>query len=196
MKLIACYSVYNEAKYLEESLKSIKGKVDYIVVVDGAYKNFPHIKPYSTDDTIKIARRYADQVILNPMKPNSIAELSWENQIQKRNKYLIGDPGDVYLAIDGHEIWYGELSPPFGNCRIKTIKGNYNLDTFRMYVHEDGIEYRNKHYEVWVGEKLLNDEYTLYTKGYFVHKEDAHDEERLKAKKQYILMDKIYKIDH
>ena len=96
MKLIACFNIYNEAAVLEEALQAVKGKVDKIIVVDGAYEKFPHQIPYSTDGSIEIAVRYADELI-SPRK-------AWKSEIEKRNAYLIGKPGDVYLTLDGHEI--------------------------------------------------------------------------------------------
>ena len=113
-RLIAVYQIWNESQYLEESLKSIRDKVDLIVIVDGAFKKFRHKVPWSTDGTIEIAKRYVD-ILIETKKP-------WKNEVTKRNQYLIGKPGDFYLVMGGHEMWSGNLTPPFATCSLKSIQ--------------------------------------------------------------------------
>jgi len=179
MNIIAVYSVYNEGQYLEESILSIKDKVDTIVVVDGAYKKFPH-KPknfQSTDRTLEIANKYSD--ILITFKE------AWPSEIYKRNKYLLGKPGDVYLHLDGHEIWEGELIPPFGNYRIKMKMSDGWHEFFRMFEHKPGIEYRKRHYELWVGDKCLKQEFPIYPHGHLIHKDPDYSAETIRARKRF-----------
>lgn len=173
--IIACYNVYNEAKYLEESLKAIKKKVDYIIVVDGAYKKFPHAYPFSTDGSLKISKKYANKVISK--------RIAWNSEIEKRNQYLIGKPGDTYLVIDGHEIWEGELKLPFKNYRIKIQMKDGPHEFFRMFIHQNGIHYKENHYDLWVGNKLLYTEET-YPFGQLRHKDECSPE-REEAKEKY-----------
>ncbi len=177
MKLIACFNVYNEAEYFEEALLSIKGKVDKIVVVDGAYKKFPHEFPYSTDRTIEIALKYADQFIGSGNKP-------WKSEIVKRNQYLIGKPGDLYLIIDGHEIWTGDFIPPFGNYRIKMRMADGWHETFRMFEHKPGICYKEFHYSIWIDGKPIGQDFPVYPHGHLTHL-NTKDKIRLEAKKKY-----------
>jgi len=176
MKKIACYNVYNEAEFLEESLKSIRNKVDLIVAVDGAYKKFPHEFPFSTDGTLAIAKKYADKVIENSE--------AWESEIFKRNQYLIGKSGDIYLVIDGHEIWTGDLIPPFGNFRIKWKKSDGWHETFRMFEHKPGIHYKEFHYNICINGKSIGQDFPVYPHGYLTHL-DTKDKIRLEAKKKY-----------
>jgi len=175
--MIACYSIFNEAEFLEESILSIKDFVDKIVVVDGAYENFPHDSFWSTDGSIEIAKKYGADVV--------IPTCAWSSQIHKRNQYLkFGQPGDVMITIDGHEIWTGVLEPQNENCRIEMYIKDSLQEFFRMFVWEPGIEYRNYHYDLWVGSRRLNDTYSKYTKGVFIHK-DVSDKQRLKDKETY-----------
>ena len=171
-----CFSVYNESQYLEEALRSVKGK-GKIIVVDGAYKKFPHRNPFSTDGTLRIADKYADIIITFPK--------AWPSEIYKRNKYLMGKPGDFYLQMDGHEIWKGELKKPFGNYRIETQMNDGRHEFFRMFEHQPGIEYRKRHYELYVGDKCLGQEFPVYPHGYLIHKDPDYSEERKKARKRF-----------
>lgn len=177
MRLIAVYNTFNEAQHLEESLKSIRDQVDFIVIVDGAYQKFPHEFPYSTDGTLKIARKYADKII-ETTKP-------WKSEIFKKNHYLIGELGDFYFHIGGHEIWFGELKPPFGNYRVKVrMKGQLH-EFFRMFEHQPGIRYERRHYELWVGDKCLGQEYLVYPHGHLIHKDLKYTKKLLRARKKY-----------
>jgi len=177
MKKIAVYSVYNEAQYLEKSLKSIRDKVDFIIVIDGAYKKFPHKYPFSTDGTLKIAYKYADKVI-------ETGE-AWKSEVIKRNQYLIGEPGDVYIQIDGHEIWSGKLIPPFGNYRIKMRMRDGWHEFFRMFIHQHTLRYYKKHYELWVKDKCLGQEFPIYPHGHLIHKDVNYSKTQKKDRKKY-----------
>ncbi len=51
-KIIACINVFNEVEFLPGCVESLVG-IDEIHIVDGAYKDFPHKKPWSTDGTVE-----------------------------------------------------------------------------------------------------------------------------------------------
>ena len=177
MKIIAVYSVFNEGQYLEESLKSIRDYVDKIVIVDGAYRKFPHKFPFSTDGTLRIAKKYAD-IIIETSK-------AWRSEIFKRNQYLAGEPGDIYFQIDGHEIWSGKLIPPFGNYRVKMKMTDGWHEFFRMFKHQPGLRYHRRHYELWVKDKCLGQEFPIYPHGHLIHKDVNYSKARKKARKKY-----------
>jgi len=65
MEISAVVITYNEERRLEEALKSLAGVVSEIVVVDC----------HSTDDTVKIARRFTDRVF----------ERTWSNFADQKN---------------------------------------------------------------------------------------------------------------
>lgn len=210
--IIACYNVYNEAAYLEESILSLRDKVDGIVIVDGAYKKFPHKSPESTDGTIEIARKYADvfipcgrkrigftpwglewnkrRQVFGAIRRERLAPEPWKSEIEKRNEYLSGREGDVYLVVDGHEIWRGELDPTIvGNWRIKVKRAEGDASMEKMFRHYEGIHYAETHYKLWVDGKPLNLDVPEYPLGYFEHK-DGYSEARNKARAEY------YRIPH
>jgi hypothetical protein len=104
--------------------------------------------------------------------------------------YLIGGEGDVYLQVDGHEIWKGELDPTIvGNWRVRVKMGDGWHVFDKMFRHYNGIHYEKNHYQPYVGDKPLNIGQSEYPLGYFEHYDDISDERR-KAKEDY------YKLPH
>lgn len=82
--LSACLIVRNEEKNLERCLKSIQKLVDEIVVIDTG----------STDDTIKIAKRFAARVYSHP----------WQNDFSfHRNQAIDYAEGEWLMVIDADE---------------------------------------------------------------------------------------------
>src|SRR4030042_1871538 len=65
MEISAVIITFNEERRLEDALKSVRGAVAEIVVVDC----------HSTDETVKIARRYTDRVF----------ERAWTNFADQKN---------------------------------------------------------------------------------------------------------------
>jgi len=104
MELIGCIVAYNEEGMLEGCLESLTGKVDRVVVVDGAFADFPHDDPdgRSTDRTVEIAEEYGAEVIMPPRR-------GWPDECAKRTACFRGEEGDYYLLIDADERLIGEL---------------------------------------------------------------------------------------
>ena len=87
----ACLMVKDEEHCLENCLKSIKGFVDEIIVVDTG----------STDGTIEIAENYGAKVYHHP----------WEGDFSKhRNQSMSYAKGDWILIIDADEVLEPESS--------------------------------------------------------------------------------------
>ncbi len=84
------YAVYNEEAILEKSLASVHDWADEIVVVDGD----------STDETVKIARKYGAKILKTTNKLNFHI-----------NKQLAIDnaQGDLILQLDADEVVDGRL---------------------------------------------------------------------------------------
>jgi len=103
--IIACVIAYNEERMLPGCLESVRDQVDRMVVVDGAYARFPHPvgHPESTDRTREIAWCFGVEIIPLP------AGRAWEDQVEKRNAYLVGEAGDWYLMVDADERLVGTL---------------------------------------------------------------------------------------
>lgn len=152
--MIVCYNVFNEIKVLPRSIKSISPYVDRIIVVDGAYRLYPHDKPYSTDGTVDYLRSL-DKVELVETKK------AWPSQAVKRTAYLDRlQEGEWGLVLDGDEtleelikepeeeptelahltLWDNDfvLSPRF----IKKIKGIRYITHYIIF-NEDSELYAN-----------------------------------------------------
>jgi hypothetical protein len=154
----ACVIFYNDGVELfEQCLKYIKGKVDKIVAIDGAFKEFPHSKVQSTDGCLGLARKYADEVITTK-KP-------WADQIEKRNAYLtLKDSKDFYFIIDADEKLDGELPD---TSTLEEDAYAFNIHPFssgsmqtglaiRLIRNFPDIEYRGRHSFLWHKGKIFN----------------------------------------
>lgn len=147
-KLIFCYAVYNCGKTLRKSLESVKPYADRIIIVEGRFKN--HWRPtrelHSTDGTIEIARKYADELIL-------AGDLV---QHKQRDLYLKGGEGDYYFIVDGDEelcTKFNEVSPEKAYCFKKMLSrsevwavpvfrnGRFEQLCLRIFKHKPGIHH-------------------------------------------------------
>lgn len=103
MSVVACIPFYNEATLIERCLDSIDGLLDRIILIDGAWENFPLWNDdfLSTDGTREIIarRRFKSQMnMLIPSRP-------WGSSMDKRNVFFwFGHRGDVLLYLDGNEV--------------------------------------------------------------------------------------------
>ena len=134
--IIACISAYQDAGFIDGAIKSCIGKVDRIIVVDGAYRGFPvYDAPWSTDGTVEIAESLGAEVIQ--------CYQIWESQEEKRNQYLIGEIGDWYLIIDSDERLEGEITiGGFDGYKIRVEPGTAFL---RLIKHTPGLRYNGGH---------------------------------------------------
>jgi len=104
MRIVACYSIFNEAENIIRSLESVKGFCDRIVILDGAFESYPHkFKSGGSDDgTVELVREWlmawpGEGFLALPKTP-------WPNQRFKRSCYFrFGEPGDWFFIIDGDE---------------------------------------------------------------------------------------------
>lgn len=97
--IVALYSVYNDNNLFEESLKSVQGFADEIIVLDGAWSQTPGAKESttSTDGTLETAEEYADKVITR--------EMPWAGESTARQRLLQEvSEGDWAFRIDADEI--------------------------------------------------------------------------------------------
>lgn len=151
--LIACYNVYNEGKHLPASVASVYDHCGKIVFVDGRYKGFYEDRPVHSSDGmlswIKDKRNDPDgkfHLIKAPKKP-------WEDQAAKRSAYFIGEEGDVYLYIDGHEVvteWrsLSLLIDEVGFARLDLPDEDPPISVMapRLIAHKPGIKYLTHSY--------------------------------------------------
>lgn len=87
---------------LKKALVSLRKHTDYIIAVDGKFRDYPSDLPDLSDKDLRdLALHYANELIDAP-------GLSQE---EKRNKYLRGKPGDYYIVLDADEELMFGLSP-------------------------------------------------------------------------------------
>ena len=179
--LIGVVSCYNEEISLRRCLLSLRGHVDTLVVVDGAYCAFPHERPYSADQTLAIAAEFADEVIG--------AHGPWPDEIAKRNQYLIGKPGDYYLMLDADEEFIGELPELVDDDYEIELRRTDHVSpypVYRLFKHREGIKYEGTHHALWVDGELINKRPLKTLEGcYIKHYIGERDEQRKRDKGIY-----------
>jgi glycosyltransferase involved in cell wall biosynthesis len=158
MSLMAAVSFWQEAWAIERCLASIRRGCPNgvrIVAVDGAYAQFPHATPESTDGSLVIAERLADEVIRCP------GGQAWPSEITKRNAYLsAGREGDTVLMVDADEELYGfvpsEIPAPEMDVRLERDDGVPPGRYLRLFRWRPGLRYEGTHHALWDGDRLLN----------------------------------------
>jgi len=150
----AVVNAFNEEMMLPGCLESVCGKVDKIVVVDGAYEQFPHQHHASTDGTLAIAWCYGARIVKAP-------ERAWKSEIEKRNRFFVGNEGDWYLQIDADERLLGEL-PTLDNdvTHYAFLMRHDSFDGWirRLYQHLPGLRYEGAHSALWWKGGILRNE--------------------------------------
>jgi len=96
--VITAIIAYNEARTLPMCLGHLPKQ--RTIVIDGAFADYPHDVPWSTDGTIDIARRWGAEVI-------EVTE-PWPDQCAKRTLQLI--PNEVVFCPDADEMLH--TAPP------------------------------------------------------------------------------------
>jgi hypothetical protein len=129
---------------LETCLKSLKKVTDRVLAIDGAYKEFPHKDFKSSQETLRIAKAYADEVI-------EVKE-AWKDEPAKRNAYLtLKDTKDYYLMLDADEEIFGEkpkyLTRPTYRVKLETLRAGVMLPSYynRLFRHHPGMKYQLTH---------------------------------------------------
>ena len=100
--ITASYKVFNEAKFLDYSLKSIYPYVDRIDIVEGAMKSTMSLANddgSSTDGTVEIIKNFPD-----PDKKIRLVQGKWKTREHTQTKLLELCSGKWMLFIDGDEI--------------------------------------------------------------------------------------------
>lgn len=108
--MYAAYIVYNNAPTIRRSLESILPYVEKVISVDGAYSNFPHENPQSTDGTKEIFHELCG----NKLIWVDCEGEPWPSQIGKRSEYVKRVPnGKWFLVMDGDMIIKGKIREGF-----------------------------------------------------------------------------------
>jgi len=104
------YCIYNNEPTIRKSLESILPYVEKVIAVDGAYANFPHKEPQSTDGTKEIFHELCGDKLIWV----GCGGKPWPTQIGKRNEYVKRVPeGMWFLILDGDGVVKGEIKEGF-----------------------------------------------------------------------------------
>ena len=124
-KIYACYLVYNSEETLSLSLSTIIYHVDKVIMVDGAFADYQHISPQSTDHTKEIAERICgDKLIWIDCPSKNGNFIPWIGQVAKRNAYLKLVPTTAwFLVMDADVIMIGDIKHAFQFLRKSTCQG-------------------------------------------------------------------------
>lgn len=156
MTLIGCVCTYNEAPHVQGAIESLFAVgCDRVVVVDGQWQGFAPDEHYaSTDGTQDIARQAGAEVI-------EAQGGAWPTQVDARNAYLVGEPGDWYLVCDADERCRGTL-PPLSddvNRYWVEMRGNVGsgpLSPGRLFRHSGKTFcYYQRHYLLYADGEIL-----------------------------------------
>jgi hypothetical protein len=150
--IYGCVITYNDMPLIKDTVESITGKVDRIIVVDGRYRDFPEDSEYSTDGTLEY---------LSEVSNVRVIFKSGVDEVEKRNTYLeqVSD-GDIILNLDADEVLVGEvksLNADFGiidlhdgHCR------HIQKRATRFFKYYEGMEYRHVHYTLYYNDRQVN----------------------------------------
>jgi hypothetical protein len=184
---------YNDMPLIEKCVSSVIDHVDSIVAIDGIFSDFPRDpgEPgYSTDGTLEYLSSLDKEV--------SLAICPDLEEVEKRNLYLIGEPGDWYLMLDTDE-WVEnpevlEDLPDYDALFCPMIReGGVTSSYARLFRHVEGLHYEGLHYRLLDGQGRLlvtlrqagEDYRTKKFPLVIQHDREKRSKERIKAKHQY-----------
>lgn len=186
--------VWNDAGFIEKCVESVIDHVDRIVVIDGVFEDFPHNPDepgYSTDGTL--------EYISGLDKPVSLAICPELSEVDKRNMYLVAEPGEWYLHLDSDE-WVQNPEvldnlPEDKDVLFCPMLRDGGATSFyaRLFRHVEGLHYEGLHYRLLDGEGRLvstlrqaGDDYRSGKSALtIIHDREKRPEERKKLKRRY-----------
>jgi len=158
MKIIDCFTFYNELEMLEMRFKELYDYVDYFILVE-ATKTFTNKdKELYYEKNKKRYDKYADKIIhvvITDMPDNNNA---WNLEFYQRRSINIGvsklllNDEDIIIISDVDEIIDT-------NVLINIKNGSLNIENNKLYALEQNLYYYNfntKYNHKWYHSKLLN----------------------------------------
>ena len=199
-KIVACYSFYNEIEFIEESLRSVIDFVDYLVMVDGAYDDWPDKQDYSYDGTKDMIKQLIGNKGLIIEPPHRLM------QSEKRNIYLrcVEERfnGAWMFVIDGDEVlrdpkedfeWLHSQTDVTHSMGRLRVRNDYETEervkvVTRLYRGIPGLHYARNHLELCdgVGDNVV-DKYPSVTldRAWIEHKRFARNSNRKNVRDFY-----------
>ena len=149
MCVLTSIVAYNEARLLPMCLGHLPSKTR-VVVIDGAYADYPHTDAASIDGTIEIARRWGAEVVT--------VEKPWRDQMEKRTAQLI--PGEVVFILDADEFLHTDLPvlPDDADVGWVTVSSPIYDGPFlnpRVFRVREGWHYAGRHHWIYDAEHDL-----------------------------------------
>ena len=149
---IGCIICYNDMPLIKDCIESIYDKVDYIIAVDGRYRDYPGQGWKSTDGTLEY---------LCSLDKLEVISTAGYSEVDKRNRYLENlTDGDIVLNLDSDEVLVGsipELKSDFGilglwdgHCDKKKKRAT------RFFRYRDGMRYENTHCTLYYQGRIVN----------------------------------------
>jgi hypothetical protein len=176
---------FNEARQLPMMLATLP-RGARVVVIDGAYRSFPHEVPWSTDGTLEIAERFGCEVVR--------VDRPWDDQVAKRTVALAY--GTVFI-IDADELLTGVPVPDRGDCGwVEICNPTLYGDSYRqprLFHAGPGWHYGGRHHWVYdaagrlvAGHGQPGESFHHYDLPVMLHNvRHWRDPERLAAKTEY-----------
>lgn len=140
---------YNDMPLLKRCIDSVEAYVDRIILVDGIFEDFPLApgdEPLSTDGTVEYF------VDLETKAEKVLIAYPGLSEVEKRNRYLLGEPGDWYLHLDADERVENPETlfdlPDADVCWCQMRWTNRFSRYPRLFRHVDGLHYDGLHYRL------------------------------------------------
>jgi glycosyltransferase involved in cell wall biosynthesis len=178
-------TAWNEAPLIGPAIESLFAVgCDRVIMVDGQWQGFAPDEPdASTDGTQEIARLAGAEVIDPPIG-------GWASQVEARNAYMIGEPGDWYLVCDADERCHGTL-PPLNDdndtywVELKGPVASGPISGTRLFRHAgETARYYGRHYAIYVdGLLLAKPVFRAY--GFYIENIERNDPQRAAIKKAF-----------
>lgn len=141
-------------------------KVDRLIVIDGAFKDYPYEVPYSTDDTFDIVDAFKHNGMNIDVVKNSEP---WSDEAEKRTKYFeMCDEDDWLIIIDADErlilpeTGWGHWLDGQYDCLQVVIIYQPPPEPQRIFggnpriIHvKDGMHYKYNHYSIYDKEERI-----------------------------------------
>lgn len=188
--IIGTVIFFNEKDWIGDCIESLVGKVDKIVAVDGAYRDFPHKEAWSTDGTLEILSslrsKYSGSLEIEVIGTRE----AWVDEMAKRSAYFTGKPGDMYVNLDADERLEGSLegieAGDDWQVELFRLDGVHPYPVFRIYRHRDGIRFEGAHNALWIGERFVHPQKPAIFPGVRIrHLLDKRDQARIEDKGIY-----------
>lgn len=197
MRLIFTINAFNEARFIKKCIESIHEVADEIWLFDGAYKNYPHTKPFSTDGMLELVKGYPKVKVYKVKEP-------YKDQLEKRTAmFKDGKPGDYFFKLDGDEyitnpeIIREYLTDELDVGWVWTISNLYPrpIMTSRIFKYQDGLHYAGRHHWLFNGNKdfVVSDQNmnpkfkNIQTKIRLINFRDSSSTKRRHAKRKFLV---------